>query len=349
MQADKEKAVIRAARKLASTEVELEEKKVALANKTQELKQAIEDAEAFRDEKEAELKVIYRRAFVIFAGTYPEAETQLRSFKRSYEYGQNEIAKHQAAIDSAELELKQFDTRLASLESALNDFNQLAAGNSGLSLDSLSSELHSYNFCTDGNVTLNTNCNRFDEGTTLSEIADFWIQSYTDSFETQAKRDGRVNFYESDVFNYVVRRYRALSDMRDLIEDVDRYTELFGVDATLVYDAQCKGADVPSYCNFIAPSIEGAVKVSRFMMDLVLMPDHMCELKGTNAEGDVVYSLHSLASLFDDLKFSDLPEGTPVPDSCFDSAITDILENNNRFTRHISLETFPDKWREQSS
>ncbi|TKB49505.1 hypothetical protein FCL40_08270 [Ferrimonas sediminicola] len=90
-------------------------------------------------------------------------------------------------------------------------------------------ELRSYNFCTDGHVTLNSNCNRSDAGATLEEIADFYIERYHDSYETSNLRHNRQYLYEDHSLSYAVRRKRLFDDIRQFVEDVSLLEDIFSL------------------------------------------------------------------------------------------------------------------------
>ncbi|WP_417348289.1 zinc-dependent metalloprotease [Ferrimonas sp.] len=90
-------------------------------------------------------------------------------------------------------------------------------------------DLRSYNFCTDGHVTLNSNCNRSDAGGTLEEIADFYIERYQDSYETSNLRHNRQYLYEDHSLSYAVRRKRLFDDIRQFVEDVSFLEEIFSL------------------------------------------------------------------------------------------------------------------------
>lgn len=90
-------------------------------------------------------------------------------------------------------------------------------------------DLRSYNFCTDGHVSLNSNCNRSDAGSTLEEIADYYIERYQDSYETANLRHNRQFLYEDHSLSYTVRRKRLFDDIRQFIEDVSFLEEIFSL------------------------------------------------------------------------------------------------------------------------
>lgn len=87
-------------------------------------------------------------------------------------------------------------------------------------------KLRRYEYCTDGHVSLNSNCNRSDAGETLEEIGQFYIDKYNDSYETANLRDNRQDFFESNTLNYVVSRNRLFNNIRQFIEDTSIYTRL---------------------------------------------------------------------------------------------------------------------------
>lgn len=121
-------------------------------------------------------------------------------------------------------------------------------------------ELRRYNFCTDGHVTLNSNCNRSDAGGTLEEIADFYIERYEDSYETSNLRHNRQSLYEDHSLNYTVRRKRLFDDIRQFVEDISSmeevFTSLYGTpDNFIASDCAQKSAagEDAWYCRYQRP------------------------------------------------------------------------------------------------
>ncbi|USD38714.1 zinc-dependent metalloprotease [Ferrimonas sp. SCSIO 43195] len=87
-------------------------------------------------------------------------------------------------------------------------------------------ELRSYAFCTDGHVSLNSNCNRGDAGADLDEIAQFYIDRYQDSYETMNLRHNRQVLFEDQAISYALSRKALFNDIRQFIEDSARRGEL---------------------------------------------------------------------------------------------------------------------------
>lgn len=80
-------------------------------------------------------------------------------------------------------------------------------------------ELHRYDFCTDGHVSLNSNCNRFDAGTDNDDIAQYYIDRYYDSYDTLNMRHHRQTLFEDSIVPYTINRLNGFNDIRQFVED----------------------------------------------------------------------------------------------------------------------------------
>ena len=247
-----------------------------------------------------------------------------------------------AALETANNLLAQFQENNKELNSQLataqQAYNEIAA-NYPLMTDSdrviiQSGSFDSYKFCNDGNVLLNSDCNRFDEGTNLEEITQFRIQNYRDLYTRVNFRDGRQSFWEEDLLSYTIWRLRGLSEIRDVIEDYEFYDQIS--DSVLVGETNIQ--DLISFCeqtdDFKAvwgekfwacqPAREvekGAFEAGRFMLDLVKQPDQTCQLQLDDGS-DEIKSV-ALQELFDNAKYQ-LPKGYPSPSTCFDKGIQSL-------------------------
>ena len=151
----------------------------------------------------------------------------------------------------------------------------------------------SYAFCTDGNVSLNSDCNRFDEGTNLQEIATYKWQQYLDSYDSRNAGLYRDGIFNSDYPSYIIRRFREMNTMRDMIEDNERIDELFHdfgdaspSDKPTAFLQQV--AANPSSCvytedrnarasnSWLCDYAYGAKKASEFFLDILRTPESQC-------------------------------------------------------------------------
>lgn len=186
--------------------------------------------------------------------------------------------------------------------------------------------LKSYAFCTDGNVSLNSDCKRFDEGTNLVEMMQFKRQSYLDSYERRNTREDKQTFRDDNLVDYTIGRMRTFSEVRDLLEDYKRidgmFTQRFGLSLKQL-------AANPTYCNPQGPSEKdywfcdasrAAVDAADFLLGVVARPDKVCEVKTESGEIEQL----PLTKLYNGVK-SLLPQGKSLPVSCFDADFTMAL------------------------
>ena len=90
-------------------------------------------------------------------------------------------------------------------------------------------KLRNYDYCSDGHVDLNSNCNRSDAGENLDDIAQFYINRYYDSYETTNLRHNRQTLFEDDSLSYVIKRKHEFNDIRQFIEDLTGLEDSFDV------------------------------------------------------------------------------------------------------------------------
>ncbi|WP_429019810.1 zinc-dependent metalloprotease [Aeromonas allosaccharophila] len=191
--------------------------------------------------------------------------------------------------------------------------------------------LKSYAFCTDGNVSLNSDCKRFDEGTNLVEMMQFKRQSYLDSYERRNTREDKQTFRDDNLVDYTIGRMRTFSEVRDLLEDYKNidwvFTQRFGIGIKQL-------AANPAYCNpqgsaesdyWFCDYSRAAVDAADFLLGVVARPDKVCEVKTGNGAIEQL----PLTKLYSDVK-SSLPKGKSFPASCFDADFTMALEQDSR-------------------
>lgn len=100
-------------------------------------------------------------------------------------------------------------------------------------------ELKPYAYCTDEHVDANPNCNRFDEGTNLLEIAQHYVRAYEDRYKRSNFRNGRLRFslakdsaqlaaIDDTMFNLrlMFERYESIKNTFDLAEDAKEWESI---------------------------------------------------------------------------------------------------------------------------
>lgn len=179
-------------------------------------------------------------------------------------------------------------------------------------------------FCTDENAGLSSLCNRFDEGTTLTEIAKFRIKRYGDLYKYRNFRDGRLDYSAYDVHAYSYWRRYEFGQIRDIIEEFEFFAGIFGIDTM---SRGCSPAEVAQYpiCKRINDYRDAVSLVGDFFIDILKTPDHICAVANKD-KPNVIVKYTKLSDIYDDVKY-DIKH---VPTSCFDGAVTAQIEKDSK-------------------
>ncbi len=145
-------------------------------------------------------------------------------------------------------------------------------------------KLKSFEFCTDESVSLNANCNRFDEGTNYTEIITNMIQGYERDYLSRNFKRNRFNFSSStgDV-DYAFRMKGTLGTMRLVFE----LYELIVKDNAAVIEAN---PDIWETNEFLKDIREATIISGNFLINIIRTPDVHClvGLKETGAPVTIV-------------------------------------------------------------
>lgn len=127
--------------------------------------------------------------------------------------------------------------------------------------------LKEYQFCTDEHVGLNPNCNTFDEGTNLSEIAAHHVSAYKDLYLRRNFRNNRKNFSLYQDANYVGQIGSIMDSLRAGFERYEDIKRSFGL------------ADNDAVWNDVEflKDLKNSVKISaQFLTEVIAQPDVLC-------------------------------------------------------------------------
>lgn len=129
-------------------------------------------------------------------------------------------------------------------------------------------KIKEYSFCTDEHVELNLNCNRFDEGTNLTEIVEFLIKSYNDDYDYRYTRGQRRDFSDySGSIRHIGYLKRTFDTLRLAFENYERIKLEFQI-----------SDDAPEWENIDwLKDLKQATKLAAdFLIDVVKTPDANC-------------------------------------------------------------------------
>ncbi|SON49079.1 zinc-dependent metalloprotease [Vibrio tapetis] len=193
------------------------------------------------------------------------------------------------------------------------------------------SNLRVFSYCTDGNVSLNEDCNRHDEGRNRDEIMAFKLETYDDLYYKRSMRGMKENFSESTISSYANRRINDFMDWRNSIHDFQRWKEFmpssFQDDGYRIFVSK-----IDPYCSNEANKTEityelycgspKAVESARDkLVDILITPDHHCELVDSSNN----YSYQKLATVIDEWNYRNFFPINHVPQSCFDATVVEAL------------------------
>lgn len=190
-----------------------------------------------------------------------------------------------------------------------------------------------YLFCTDENAGLSPLCNRFDEGSSFKEIAEWRINNYITNYRYRNLRDDREEFKKYSMNYYAAARFNEFSQIQNMFHFVadfrpkDYINFQCNDEQRKQFEAACKGIDEEK---------ELFKKVGDFFLTILKTPDHVCTVSFTlNNRTQKGY-----------IPFASLMENYPKNDgdnitSCFDpalqEAIVDEVGNRYRATQNIRL------------
>lgn len=205
--------------------------------------------------------------------------------------------------------------------------------------------IREFKYCTDGHVSSNSDCNRFDEGRNLDEIMTFKIESYDDIYYKRTLREMKKDFTEYTAVDSTLNRLSQFMDWRNKLQDLDRTQEigplLFGI--TGRFDVSTSMA-LPfyqkSYCNkesnaahwafdYLCGAPRAVNSARDKLISILMQPDHTCEL--VDADGKVTY--RKLEDVFSTNRNNFAINY--VPTSCYDEGVLKSLGSTVTVTGEV--------------
>lgn len=197
------------------------------------------------------------------------------------------------------------------------------------------SSLKEYKFCTDGNVSLNYDCNRHDEGRNVEEIVAYKQERYDDLYYTRVIRGDSANFTEDTISSFASMRIREFQDWRETIQNYATYTSYIVEDYDWLSDlgSRLYIADYGEICDksvygatsfiyeYYCSSASAVDDVRNKLIEIILEPDHTCELLTTADDGTESYQYQALSEIIDDWYNRENFDINEVPKSCFNDGV----------------------------
>ena len=134
-------------------------------------------------------------------------------------------------------------------------------------VNSNSTPLKAFGYCTDEHVAPNPNCNRFDRGTNLVEITQHYIDSYDERYRLVHFRNQRSNFSLADDHRLYFFNRSHMMPLRNMYERFESIKNQFNLEA-----------DDPIWTSneFLSEVKTSAVKAGEFFLDVLTTPGLTC-------------------------------------------------------------------------
>ena len=219
-----------------------------------------------------------------------------------------------------EVEIKQehLKTSLTTFKKQLELTNEEAAENK----ENVTLTLKPYDFCTDENAGLSANCNRFDEGSTYTEIANHHAENYFNKYKYRNWRDGREVFQDYGIKSHVYYTEYRFKRMRLIYETFETYSSIFGQGQM---EQGCTPEMLAQFpvCETINDLKEAAKIAGNFFMTILKTPDFSCAVADPAKPNEII-DVKFMKDIYKNLRF----ELNYVPSSCFDPNVqAELLKN----------------------
>lgn len=192
-------------------------------------------------------------------------------------------------------------------------------------------KIKQYKYCTDGHVSLNDDCNRWDSGANRVEIIEDRFRKYDEFYERSTTRGMRESFSEYSQINYLFRRLNLFLDWRNSTHNFERSMGDALADHQVLIRPNVNKAFFEANPNHWAfGSYYGTPvsvdKVRDKLLSILSTTDHVCEVKNADGTFDHI-KLASVISNFDNRNNFEINE---VPTSCFDEGVVTSLTESNQ-------------------
>jgi hypothetical protein len=140
-------------------------------------------------------------------------------------------------------------------------------------------ELKPYGFCTDEHVSANPNCNRFDEGTNLLEIAEHQVKAYHERYAKSNVRNGRRKF---SLLNDSAQAGAISNMMFELRLNFERYETI--KNSFDLADTAPEWESIP----FLKELKAATVVSGKFFLQVMRTPDLLCAIARVNDPSSII-------------------------------------------------------------
>lgn len=225
-------------------------------------------------------------------------------------------------LPKGDFKLRDFNAQLESAASQLEaQAAQLReagdeAGAKALEAQAKETKPKSFAFCTDENAGTGLTCDRFDEGTSLTEIIQHKIEKYHSYYKYRNLRRDKKWFSQLSLGSYLISRFYEFIDIRRSFEEWESFVDILSEDLMVMGCTPDLMQQYPDFCVMINDRRDAVKIASKFFLDIIKEPEASC-IVAKPADPNAGIQIKTLYSIYDEVKFN----MNYAPMSCYDQNI----------------------------
>ncbi len=179
-------------------------------------------------------------------------------------------------------------------------------------------KLKGYQYCTDENAGLSFRCNRFDEGSSRVEIANYHIGNYVEAYKYRNYRNDRNEFRTYGIWGSVAARNSMFRKARVVLELFELYVTFYGIERMSVGCSATETAQI-SGCAGINDVTHSVQMIGKLFLDILKTPDLLCAVGAGNDVTKVDETFKLVDFYEENMRYGAYPK--EIPKSCFDQSV----------------------------
>ncbi len=249
-----------------------------------------------------------------------EGLTNIPQYSSIMDYGKSELNELQI-LGKYDLAALRFGYAREVETSTPGEFKKVSSSINDL-IQNSAIKLKEYRFCTDQNVYTSATCNRFDDGTNLTEITQNYVNSYYENYKLRNFRNGRDQFSKYEIGGYVSARS---SEFKRIYRSFTEFKVLASIVGQELMEQGCPPEAVSKYpfCTYINDRRDAMKVAADFFVDVIKTPNKTCAVFDTNNTTPSV-SYKTFTEIYSKLRSS---SDESVITSCFDKRLESIFKD----------------------
>lgn len=238
---------------------------------------------------------------------------------------QTESGKSVPIVGSLRKSRETYNDQASALEGQAAQLREAGDEPGAIALEEQAKEfkMKDFAYCTDENAGTSLTCDRFDEGTSLTEIVQHKIDKYKSYYKYRNLRRDKKEFSQIGLGGYLISRFFEFIDIRKAFEEWEAFVEFLSPELMVAGCTPDLFQQYPDFCAMIEDRKVAVNLAADFFLDVIKEPEASC-VTMNQADPSQGIQIKTLFSIYDEVKF----DMDYAPLSCYDPAITNQLASN---------------------